>query len=74
MTIHVLVLWAPKNEKCGCEMKFSNKPNLRREPKLSEQAAHFLACEISSGHLESGTFLPSEAELAYRFNFTNLSP
>jgi GntR family transcriptional regulator, transcriptional repressor for pyruvate dehydrogenase complex len=49
-------------------MKFSKEPNLRREPKLSEQVADFLAGEISSGHLEPGTSLPSEAELAYRFN------
>jgi GntR family transcriptional repressor for pyruvate dehydrogenase complex len=49
-------------------MKFSKEPNLRREPKLSEQVAAFLANEITSGHIQPGTSLPSEAELSYRFN------
>lgn len=49
-------------------MKFSKEPTLKREPKLSEQVADFLAAEISSGNIRQGLSLPSEAELSYRFN------
>lgn len=49
-------------------MKFSKEPTLRREPKLSEQVAAFLVEEITSGHIQPGISLPSEAELCYRFN------
>jgi GntR family transcriptional repressor for pyruvate dehydrogenase complex len=49
-------------------MKFSNELTLRREPKLSEQLADFLAEEIANGQIRPGISLPSEAELSYRFN------
>lgn len=49
-------------------MKFSKEPKLRREPKLSEQVAAFLAKEITGSNIQPGTSLPSEAELSYRFN------
>ena len=49
-------------------MKFSKEPIIRREPRLSEQVAGFLAEEISNGHMRPGISLPSEAELSYRFN------
>lgn len=49
-------------------MKFSREPNLRREPRLSEQVADFLASEIEFESIRPGELLPSEAELSYRFN------
>ncbi len=49
-------------------MKFSKEPNLRREPRLSEQVADFLASEIELESIRAGDLLPSEAELSYRFN------
>jgi GntR family transcriptional repressor for pyruvate dehydrogenase complex len=49
-------------------MKFSTEPILKREPKLSEQVADFLASEIKKGSFHSGEKFPSEAELTYRFN------
>ena len=49
-------------------MKFSREPNLKREPKLTEQVASFLASEIRQGTIQPGESLPSEAELSYRFN------
>jgi DNA-binding FadR family transcriptional regulator len=49
-------------------MKFSNEPNLKRAPKLSEQVAHFLISEINKGTLSPGEHLPSEAVLSKKFN------
>lgn len=49
-------------------MKFSEEPNLKRAPRLSEQVAGFLAAEIEKGTIRRGDPLPSEAQLSYRFN------
>lgn len=49
-------------------MPFSSHPNLLRPPKLSEQVAQFLADEISKASLKAGDTLPSESDLASRFN------
>lgn len=49
-------------------MKFSNEPNVKRAPKLSEQVAHFLISEIKKGALAPGEHLPSEALLSEQFN------
>lgn len=57
-------LWAARLE----DMVFSKEPNLKREPKLSDQVTEFLLNEINLGTLKPGESLPSEAELSYRFN------
>ena len=48
-------------------MEFLKTPHLKRAPNLSQQVAEFLASEIESGSIKPGESLPSEAELAKRF-------
>ncbi len=49
-------------------MKFSDKLNLKRAPKLSDQIADFLISEINRGSLAPGEHLPSEAFLSEQFS------
>jgi GntR family transcriptional repressor for pyruvate dehydrogenase complex len=44
-------------------MKFTDKLELQRAPKLSDQVADFLISEIKNGTLAAGEYLPSEADL-----------
>lgn len=48
-------------------MVFSNKPELKRAPKLSDQIADFLIAEIKKGSFSPGEYLPSEAKLSVQF-------
>ena len=53
-------------------MQFSTDPKLERPPKLSEQVAKFLSDEIAKNSSKTGENLPSEAELASRFNVSRV--
>jgi DNA-binding FadR family transcriptional regulator len=48
-------------------MEFTNKLELKRAPKLSDQVADFLISEIKNGTLAPGEYLPSEAQLTAKF-------